>query len=99
MDKNELWRLYCEREKQVEKARNKRAIITVFVFASAFFLYTYFIERPTGAEIIGNALASIVLAGIYLVVNAVIFGQLYKVSDNERKMLEELKKRMDEAEH
>ena len=99
MTKNELRKLYCEQEKRVEKARNKRAITTVAVFAVAIFLLMYTIEKPSVDEIFGNLLASIFFAGICFLVNGVVFGQLYKISDNERKMLEDIKKRMDEAEN
>ena len=98
MNKNELWKLYCQREKQVEKARNIRAIKTVAFFSVVIFLLIYFIEKPTGLDIIGAFLVSIVFAGIYFLINAFIFGQLSDVSEQERQMLANLKKKLDEAE-
>lgn len=98
MSRNELWKLYCDKEKQVEKSRSKRAIKTIAFFTVAIFLLIYSLTKPTGFEIIGVFLASIVFAVIYFVVNGIIFGQLSKMGENERKMLDDLKKRMDEAE-
>ena len=97
MTKNELWKLYCDTEKKFERAKQKRLIKTVAFFAVAIFLCIYFIEKPTGSDIIGNLLVSVVLAGIYVVVNAAIFGQLANVSEGERRALENIKKRIDEA--
>ena len=97
MTKNELWRLYCEKEREFEKAKTKRSIITIAVFAIVIFLLIGFGERPDDIEIFRNILVSIVLAGIYFVVNGAIFSQLFSTSENERKTLDGIKKRMDEA--
>lgn len=97
MNKNELWKLYCDTEKQVEKARTKRAIKTIAAFAIVFFLLFYFIEKPTGIEIIGDLLVSIVLAGIYFLVNALIFGQLTRVGEKERQLLADLMMSIDKT--
>lgn len=97
MNKNELWELYCTTEKQVEKARTKRAIKTIAAFAIVFFLLFYFIEKPTGIDIIVDLLVSIFLAGIYVLVNTLIFGQLSRVSENERQLLADLMMRLDKT--
>lgn len=99
MNKNALWRLLCEKKRQVEAARNKRAIITILFFAVVYFLLLYLNDRPAGLlEIVGEILVAIVFAAIHFLVNAAIFGQLHRVSEFERRMLDNIKKQLSEAE-
>lgn len=98
MDRKELYKQLSEMEKKVESARTKRAIKTIMAFAVAIFLILYFTGRPTGFEILGDFLAAIFLAGILFLINAIIFGQLFRVSESERIMLENLKKKLSDAE-
>ncbi len=94
MDRKELYKQLCEKEKQVESARTKRAIKTILAFAVIIFLLFYFIGRPTGFEIVGDFLVAIFLAGIYFLINATIFGQLFRISESERLMLDDLRKKL-----
>lgn len=96
MDKKELQKQYYELERQFESNKTKRAIRTVLAFAVAFFVILCFAEKPTGFEIIGTAFASIVLAGIHFWINAFIFGQLCNVSNSENKVLEDIRKKLQE---
>lgn len=96
MDKRELQKQYWELERRFEANKTKRAVQTILAFAVAFFALWYYIERPSGLEILGIAGVSIVLAGIYFLINALIFGQLASKSNAENKILEDMKKRLQE---
>ena len=96
MDKQELQRHYLELEKRFEANKTNRAVKTILAFAVAFFVIFYSTDRPTGFEIIGTAIASIVMAGIHFLINATIFGQLASKSNSENKILEDMKKKLRE---
>ena len=97
MTKNELWKLYCQKEKEFERAKGRRAIKTILFFAVVIFLIIYLLEKPTGFDIVGDFLVSIIFSGVHVVVNAAIFGQLSDVSAREKMILEDIKGKMDEA--
>jgi hypothetical protein len=99
MNKKELILLINEKEKQVESARLKRSIITILAYAAAIFLLFYLTEKPTGIDVLGDALASIILSGILFLINGTVFRQLYSMSEAENKMLQDLKKRLSELEN
>ena len=96
MDKKELYKEYYELERRFEANKTKRALQTILAFAVVFFVIFYSTDRPTGLEIIGTAVASIVMAGIYFLINATIFGQLASKSNSENKILEDMKKKLRE---
>jgi hypothetical protein len=96
MDKNELRNHYYELERRFEANKAKRAVKTILAFAVAFFVIFYSTDRPTGLEIIGAAVVSIVMAGIHFLVNGLIFSQLISVSNAENKILENMKKKLQE---
>ena len=99
MTKNELWQLYCERDKAFQKARGKRMRYTILAFTVAYFLLFYSFRKPDDLRgIAGMLLSAIVLSFIHFVVNGTIFGQLANVSRAEDETLKAIKKRMDEAE-
>ena len=99
MDKNAILQLIRERESQIESARNKRAIKTILAFAVVIFIFFYSTQKPIGIEILGYAAAAIFLAGVYFLINGIIFSQLFNASESERKMLDSLKKQLSEAEN
>lgn len=96
MDKNELYRLIAIKEDQFEKAKERRAIRTIFAFAVVFFLILCWVESPSGIEFLYTAIAAVIAAGIYFVVNAAVFGWLSLQNESERKYLEELRKKLSE---
>ena len=98
VEKNELCRLLAQKEKEFENAKTRRMIITILVFSAVFFLVLYSAESPTGLEIIGVALASIFLAGLYFFLNAIVFSTLFQKSETEKKVLEFLRKKISEIE-
>jgi hypothetical protein len=96
MDKKELQQHYFELQRQFEANKTKRAVKTILAFAVAFFWIGYVREKPTGIEILYSALASIVIAGFHFFINAFISGQLCDVSNGENRILEGIKKKLDE---
>ena len=96
MDKNELYQLLVEKEAQFEKAKERRAIKTIFAFAIIFFLVLCWVETPAGIEFVWTAVSAIVVAGIYFVVNAAVFGWLSLQSESERRYLDALRKQLSE---
>ena len=96
MDKKELYKLLAAREAQFEKAKIRRAIKTILAFAVVFFLLLCLDEKPSGIEFVWTAVVSVVIAGVYFIVNATVFGWLSMKSETERKILEDLRKQLSE---
>lgn len=96
MDKNELYRLLVEKEKQFEKAKERRAIKTILAFSVVFFVLLCWAEKPSGIEFLWTAVLAIVMAVVHVFVNATVFGWLSMQSESERKYLEQLKKQLSE---
>ena len=96
MDKKELYRLLVEKEKQFEKAKERRAIKTILAFAVVFLLILCWVEKPSGMEFIWAAVAAVVMAVVHVFVNATVFGWLSMQSELERKYLEDLRKQLSE---
>ena len=99
MTKNELWKLYYERDKAFQKARGKRAVYTIMAFTVMYAVLIYIREKPDNLiEIAGMLAFAIILAFIHMVVNVPIFWQLFDMSRAEDDTLKAIKKRIDEAE-
>ena len=96
MDKKELYKLLVVKEAQFEKAKERRAIKTVLSFAIVFFLILCWVEDPSGIEFVWAAIMAVIMAGIYVVVNAAVFGWLSQQNESERKYLEDLRKKLSE---
>ena len=96
MDKNELYNLLSVREKQFEKAKERRNIKTILAFAALFFILICKYEDITGLDYIAVAVVSIILAGIHFFINAIVFSTLFQASEDERKALDYLRKQLSE---
>lgn len=97
MDKNELRKHYYELQKRFESNKQKRAIKTILAFAVAFFAVLYMVEKPTGIlEILATIIMSVIWSAVHFFINAFIFGQLCDVSNGENRILEGIKKKLDE---
>ena len=95
--KDNLYKEIMLFEKRIEKNKIKRTVITIVVFAIAFFATFVFLGKPvTLLDYLGDVVASIVLAGIYFVVNGLIFSQLIEAGRSEDRALENMKKRYSE---
>ena len=99
MDKNELWRLYCQREKEFEKAKGRRTVITILAFAAAYFAVVHAVLKPNNLKYCAFALLiSLLLSGFHFVLNATVFGYLANKGRAENEVLESIKKQMSEQE-
>lgn len=96
MDKKELSQQYTELERKFDANKARRAIMTVLAFAVAFFVILYIVEKPEGIEILYLVPVSIIMAGINFFVNSIVFTQLCNVSNSENKVLEEIRKKLQE---
>lgn len=109
---NRLYLLLYERDKEFEKAKGKRTIITVLFLTAVYFvlLFCFSIFAPI-AEIksifdvfstdiritLGILVVSFVLAWIHFMANLTIFGQLYNMGRAETETLERIKKLIEET--
>lgn len=99
MDKNELLKLYYQKDKEFEAAKGKRTILTILLFAVVYFVVMYALTKPADWKgVCGNLLASIFIAGIHFWFNSIIFLTLFNKSDAETKTLQDIKKRISELE-
>lgn len=99
MDKNELLKLYWQRDKEFEAAKGKRTILTILLFAVGYFVVIYALTKPTDWKIIcGDLLASIFLAGIHFWINSCIFLYLFQKGREETEILERIRKEISELE-
>lgn len=96
MDKNELYRLLIEKERQFEKAKTKRLIKTILAYAIAFFLFFCYLNKPSGLDFIGYALISVLVSAVHIWINAPVFSYLVRQGEAERKYLEDLRKQLSE---
>lgn len=97
MTKNELIRLRAQREKQYENAKTKRNILTILGFTVPYFIAFYNDEKPAGLEILGTLVVAFVVAGIHFFVNTLVFSNLVRIGEDERKALEYLDKQISDA--
>lgn len=99
MTRNELYRQICETEERFEKAKTKRLVVTFLAFTAAFFVLDLYINRPKGLDILdilGTLVVCAIFSVVHILINAAIFGQLYRVGESERKYLEHLEKKLSE---
>ena len=99
MNKNELWKLYNEKDKEFEKAKGKRTLVTILGFTIFYFIVLCWIEKPTSIAGIGAYLiVAVVSGGIHFWINALVFSYLCNKGRDESEVLKQIKKEMDEAE-
>ena len=96
MDKNELYRLLIEKDKEFEKAKRKRFRKTVLAYSIAFFLLFCYLNKPSGLDFLGYAVISVLVAVVHVIINAPVFHYLVLQSEAERKYLEDLRKQLSE---
>lgn len=95
MDKNELYKLLVETEKQVGKAEIKRIIITVIGYAVGICCVFCSVAGTTGiADIAGMFLLSIITSGVLLLINSVVYYWLFERRRIEQKRIEDIKKQI-----
>lgn len=97
-ERDRLCRLYTERHKEFEAAKTKRAILTVFGFAVAYFLILFNLEHPKGLSILGTAAVSLFFSVIHVWINAAVFGYLSVKGREETEILDSIRRRIKELE-
>lgn len=101
MTRNELWQHIQKCEKLHERKKLKRFIYTVLFYAAVYMVIFYFLDWFDGADIL-LILAAIVISIIASVItcflNATVFWQLFKMSQDEKAAIDYLKKRLREKE-
>lgn len=96
---NALRCLLNEKEKDFERRKAKRAIITILGFAIFYFWLIFNIEKPVGWYVVLTALAAIFFAGIHFGANAIIFSQLCQKSREEDELIKQIKKSISQIEN
>jgi hypothetical protein len=99
----ELRQELAREEKRVDKAKAKRAIITILFIAAVFAGLAIYMDRQNGfnisiLEFIGGLLGCVFLAGFYFWINAMIFCTLASKAQAEDRMLENMRKELAELE-
>ena len=100
MDKNELLKLYYQKDKEFEAAKGKRMILTLLFFVIVYYALMWILfGRPDDfITAILSLLPVTFFAAIHLLVNATIFGQLHMRSREETEILERIRKEISELE-
>ena len=107
MDKNELYRLIQQKEKEYGYAKLKRFAYTVLFYTIIFIVLCYwrgdfesvtFLSLDWFLEIVGAFLSGAFLSVFFVLFNSIIFHQLYEQSASENKHIENLKKQLNDME-
>ena len=100
MERNELWRLIQQKEKEYDRNKFKRFVYTGLFYAAVVFVIECIRGYNHNAlDILGTAVVCIFVGGIFTTFSAMIFGQLYGRSEAENKELERLKKQLSELDN
>lgn len=101
MDKTELWRLIKKLEKEYERNKIKRLIYVVLGYAALLIQVSYLTGSLRGlplGEVIGEFVGCILIAGIFVWINLIIFNKLIAKSESENKTIEYYKKELEKLE-
>lgn len=101
MDKYRLYQLIRDLEKEYERNKIKRLIYVVLGYAVFLIQVSYLTGSLRGlplGEVIGEFIGCIFISGIFVWINAIIFGNLQKKGDSENKTLEHYKKELEKLE-
>jgi branched-subunit amino acid permease len=101
MDKNELIRHIQKYEQLHERRKLKRFGYTVLFYTAVLFGICYLQNRLAGAtvwDILGEILLCVILSCVCVLVNSIIFHQLFKMEQDEQAAIDYLKKRLREKE-
>lgn len=96
--KRELYKALNEAEKRVEKARLKRALITIAFYSVLSFGIWYICESPKGMDILGILLISMISGVITFFLNTIVFNTLNTKSRAEDNMLDSIRSKITELE-
>lgn len=104
MDKNKeelnrLYRLLCERDKQFEANKLRRAIYTILGFAAVYFWVLIKMMNPESlVDFVMCLVIALVASGFHFFINAAVFGALSQKSQEENETLNHIRKQIAELE-
>jgi Na+-driven multidrug efflux pump len=104
MDKNELYRLIQQKEKEYDRAPLKRFVFTVLGYGVVFCAALLWLHSDDITifsfdgllEIGGAYLAGVFIAGFFVTFSAPVFHWLYESTAREKRILEDLKKQLND---
>lgn len=94
----ELWKQYQEKDREYEKAKGKRALLTILGFTIAYYFVFLLADKPTGIGIILTILPALFAAGIHFWANTIVFTWLNSKGREEQEHLDYLKKEIQKYE-
>lgn len=94
MNRDELYKLLLQKEKQFDTAKWRRFLLTIAAFAVLFFLLACISKKPTGIDILYSLLGSVVGSFFYVLINTAVFGNLARIGESENRMIENIKKQI-----
>lgn len=101
MDKTELWQLLRKSEKMFARRKFKRMVLTVLLYAAVCFGIIY-LQGQLSAEnvlhIVGEFVSCIFLGAITYYFNLLVWGYIFRKSQEEEDALAYLRKRLKEKE-
>lgn len=108
---NRLCRLLYEREKEFEKAKHKRIILTIVGFSIFYFVVQMMFSGHTDivamlkavmsadlSELFAMVVVPIIFACVHFVINASVFGALFQKNIAESRRLEAIEEQIKELE-
>ena len=101
MDRNELWQHLLKCEQLNERRKRKRFVYTVLFYTAVLFGICYLQNRLAGAtvwDVLGEILLCVILSCVSVLINSIIFHQLFKMEQDEQAAIDYLKKRLREKE-
>jgi len=101
MTKNDLWKSYNEMDNRFQKAKAKRALLTILFFSVLYFALFCVINKAPAENILGilgNILSAIFLGGIHFWLNSMVFSYLFRKGQEEQEALTRIEKQMLELE-
>lgn len=99
MNRNELWRLIQQKEKEYNRAKAKRYILTVMLYAFVFLAVEFLQGQLAGMDIaaIGDTfIGCVVISAIFVILSVPIFKQLQDCGTRENKILEDLQQQLND---
>lgn len=104
MDKNELYRLIQQKEKEFDRAKLKRFILTVLGYAAVICYLVFGRELKEVSifsldgllEIGGAYLAGVFIAGFFVFFSIPVFHWLFERSAAEKKILKDLEEQLND---
>lgn len=101
MDKTELWLLIQKSEAKFQRRKFRRMILTVLLYAAIAFGIIYLqgqLRAENFIHIIGEFVSCIFLGAIAYYFNLLLWGHIFKKSQDEEATLNYLRKRLKEKE-